>query len=209
VQHHAAWSFTVPPLSTFPHHPPPTHPPPPTTTLHTPIHSLFPASFSAEVKHAKEQLTLRERHLREVSVAFVQLAPTDVLRREEAEEAEREAASLRECVMADDHTLFATRAAAGSCAIRCCAHPLSPLPLPLLFSLDAWDCRYQASLQVEKEQRLARIQREKEEFEAELRRKNEVGVGMAVGVGGWGGGLAWNLQFVAVPFAVRHLHHVP
>ncbi len=48
------------------------------------------------MKHAREQLQLRERHLGEVSYAFSQLAPTDLLRREEAEEAEREAKALQE-----------------------------------------------------------------------------------------------------------------
>ncbi len=50
---------------------------------------------SPEVKHAREQLGMRERHLREVSQAFVHLAPTDALRREQAEEAEREAQALQ------------------------------------------------------------------------------------------------------------------
>ena len=52
--------------------------------------------YPTEVKHAREQLALRERHLSEVSFAFSQLAPTDVVRREEAEEAEREAQAMKE-----------------------------------------------------------------------------------------------------------------
>jgi hypothetical protein len=81
-----------------------------------------------EVKHAQEQLALRQRQLGELSNAFQELAPEDVLRRHEAEEASREAAKLRE---------------------------------------------FQTKMLKDKEERLAKIKREKESFESNLRRQNE------------------------------------
>lgn len=49
-----------------------------------------------EARHANEQVELRSRQLQEVSTALHRFAPTDVLKRQQAEQAAREADELRE-----------------------------------------------------------------------------------------------------------------
>ena len=49
-----------------------------------------------EVKHAREQLEVRQRHLAELATSYQRLAPQDVLRNAEAEQAMKEAEELRE-----------------------------------------------------------------------------------------------------------------
>ena len=54
------------------------------------------SDISTGQRHAEEQLALRQRQLSEISQAFEQLAPEDVLRKKQAEQVQRQEEELRE-----------------------------------------------------------------------------------------------------------------
>merc|ERR1711871_1149005 len=54
------------------------------------------ATSALDKRHAEEQLALRQRQLSEISHAFEQLAPEDILKKKQAEQAQRQEEELRE-----------------------------------------------------------------------------------------------------------------
>ena len=50
----------------------------------------FEATSALDKRHAEEQLALRQRQLSEISHAFEQLAPEDILKKKQAEQAQRQ-----------------------------------------------------------------------------------------------------------------------
>ena len=54
------------------------------------------ATSALDKRHAEEQLDLRQRQLAEITHAFEQLAPEDVLKQKQAEQAQRQANELQE-----------------------------------------------------------------------------------------------------------------